>query len=118
MNITVNPTIVQPGGEVLVTVKVQNVAAIPIVKQFRHVLPTGFEFVVGSLHVSDRPHLTHLHDVLDLGTNQPGQIDTILFRLRAPLIPLVERTILSTTLTSSLGDITNHTIITIEEGEE
>lgn len=56
--------------------------------------------------------------MLDLGTNQPGQTDIIRFRLRAPLLPQVERAILTTTLASSLGNITNHTIITVEEGEE
>ncbi|GMK42348.1 hypothetical protein PCCS19_54070 [Paenibacillus sp. CCS19] len=118
INVTVNPTVVPIGGETLVTITIQNTASIPTTAQLRTRLPEGFEYVLQSLFVSNRPHLKELLETLDLGALQPGQVDTIRFRLKAPLLRLIQRGLLSTILSTSLGDVAVHSEVSLEDEEE
>ncbi|GMK40985.1 hypothetical protein PCCS19_40410 [Paenibacillus sp. CCS19] len=118
VNVTANPTIIQPGGETLITMTIQNIASIPIRKRLRTRIPEGFELVARSLFISNHPEVVDLLEDFELGVNQPGQIDTIRFRLRAPVIRLLERGILTNIVSSELGDVAVHTEITVEDEEE
>lgn len=118
VNVTANPTIIQPGGETLITMTIQNVASIAIRKRLRTRIPEGFELVARSLFISNHPEIADLLEDFELGVNQPGQIDTIRFRLRAPIIRLLDRGILTNIISSELGDVTVHTEITVEDEEE
>ncbi|ANS73874.1 hypothetical protein AWM70_04220 [Paenibacillus yonginensis] len=99
VDIGMNPPDVFPGGEITMTITVQNVANIPIVKQLHVDLPAGFQFISRSLVVR----------------NQPGEVDTISFRLAAPLVPV---NTLRAIVRTDLGNVQVFADIPIEEEEE
>ncbi|GGA44307.1 VWA domain-containing protein [Paenibacillus physcomitrellae] len=118
VEIGMDPPDVFPGGEITIIITVQNVADIAIVKQLQVGLPAGFQFVPRSLVVRDQPYLAETLNNIDLGVNQPGEVDTILFRLTAPVINLFEQNTLLAILRTTVGDVKVSVEIPIEEEEE
>lgn len=112
------PPVVPPGGNTLITINIQNVANTPIVTRLHNRLPEGFEYLARSLIVSERPDLINLLENLELGTIDPGQTRTVRFRLIAPIVRLIDRGILTSIVSTALGDITVHTEITVEDEED
>lgn len=118
VGIIADPDEVPPGEETTVMITVQNMANIPIEKHLLVQLPEGFEFINGSLVVRNRlSSSTTLVDI-DLGVNQPGEVDTISFRLSAPLDHLFENFTLRATVSTILGDVSASVDIRIAEEEE
>ena len=118
VTITVDPDDVPPGGETTVTITVQNRANVPIVKRLHVHLPAEFRYLPGSLVVRNRPDAAvSLHDI-DLGVNQPGETDTIRFRLAAPLDKRFKHYTLRATVCTVLGDVTVSADIQVEDEEE
>ncbi|TBL81771.1 beta strand repeat-containing protein [Paenibacillus thalictri] len=118
--IDVNPPIIPPGGETVVTITVQNIANIPIEKNLLIHLPRGFKHLPQSLIVRNRPLLMRILNGADinLGINMPGEIDIVRFRLVAPLISFLEQHMIRSILHTKLGNVTTTAHITIEEHEE
>ncbi len=118
VDIHVEPDDVPPRGETTVTITVQNRANISIVKRLHIYLPLEFRYIPGSLVVRNRPNSAETLDDIDLGVNQPGEVDTIRFRLAAPLDKHFEHYELRATVCTVLGDVTVSADIQVEEEEE
>ncbi|WP_339294820.1 hypothetical protein MKY82_27720 [Paenibacillus sp. FSL W7-1279] len=118
VDIVLDPPDAFPGGEITITIAVQNVANIAIVKQLHIDLPAGFQFIPRSLVVRNQPYLAETLDHINLGINQPGEVDTIRFRLAAPLVPLSEQNTLRAIVRTDLGEVKVSVDIPVEEEEE
>ncbi|MWC28538.1 SBBP repeat-containing protein [Paenibacillus sp. MMS18-CY102] len=118
VTVIAEPPVVPPGGDTLITVNIQNIANVPLVTRLRNRLPEGFQYLLRSLIVNQRPDLIDLIDNLDLGSIPPGETRTVRFRLLAPVVSLIDRGILTSIVSTALGDVTTHTEITVEEEEE
>ncbi|MBX4146411.1 hypothetical protein [Paenibacillus lautus] len=118
VDIVLDPPDAFPGGEITITIAVQNVANIAIVKQLHIDLPAGFRFIPRSLVVRNQPYLAETLDHINLGINQPGEVDTIRFRLVAPLVPLSEQNTLRAIVRTDLGEVKVSVDIPVEEEEE
>lgn len=118
--IHVDPQDVPPGGDTMVTITIQNIADIAITKNLRNHIPHGFLYLIDSLTINKVPiTMSNLNGVeLDLGVNEPGEIDIIRFRLSAPLIPLIDRHILRSVLSTSIGEVMAEVELILDEDEE
>ncbi|MFE6074220.1 hypothetical protein ACFVQB_07065 [Paenibacillus sp. NPDC057886] len=118
VDIIVEPENVPPGEETTVTVTVQNKADRSIEMRLHIHLPIGFQYIHGSLVDSKRLNLVEKLDNIDLGVNQPEEVETICFRLAAPHDNLFKHYTIYATVCTVLGDATASADIQIEEEAE
>ncbi|SDW55766.1 hypothetical protein [Paenibacillus sp. CF384] len=118
--IDVEPKDVPLGSNTTVTITVQNISNVTITKQLRTILPRGFVYLIDSLTINNEEiTLQNINNVLlDLGVNEPGEIDVIRFRLRAPLRSRFRCHKLRSLLRSTIGEVRAEAEICLEEEEE
>lgn len=118
VDIFVDPEDVFPGEETAVAINITNIADVAIVERLRVLLPAGFQFIPESLVNRNRPILAKTLDEINLGVNGPGEVDTVRFRLVAPVENQFRRHKLFATVFTVLGDVTASAEIRIEEVSE